>query len=614
MQWNKRYGGSDADQFTSMSQTNDGGYILGGFSVSPVSGDKSEPVWGNFGFYDYWIIKIDSVGMKQWDKTFGGVDDEKLYSIDKTSDGGYILGGFSASGISGDKTQASWGDYDFWIVKIDSAGTLQWDKRFGGTKSDALFATKQTPDRGYILSGSSKSGITGDKTQQSWGDYDMWMVKIDSAGSKLWDVRYGGNKIDQMFSMAITNDGGFILGGTTTSGITGDKTEPNKGGYDYYLVKTDSLGIKIWDKDFGGDNDEDGFGNVSQTLDGGYLLAGSSYSEISGDKTEDNLGLEEPWIVKTDESGIKQWDKTIFLNDHNEDGVAIQTNDGCYTIGTSTGTGIAGYKTQPNWDTFFNSDDYWIVKFCDTTLTSLSGISFSSSDTSVCEKFCVSFFDSSANNPATWQWIFPGGSPSSSTLQNPAGICYDAPGIYDVTLITTSANGTDTLTLPSFITVFATPPFPSITQAGYTLTSSAATSYQWQLNSVDIPGATNQSYNVLQSGLYTVIAGDSNGCVNSASWNVLITAITEISHKNIFISPNPSNGHFTIELLNMESSLNLLIHVRNSYGQIIFTSFENIISADWKKDLDLRKFPNGIYFIEVKTENELRKKKLIVAK
>src|SRR6185295_14487631 len=115
-------------------------------------------------------------------------------------------------------------------------------------------------------------------------------------------------------------------------------------------------------------------------------------------------------------------------------------------------------------------------------------------------------------------------------------------GFFDVTLITTNANGSDTLTLNNYITVYPTPPFPTITQVDYTLTSSPANSYQWQFNSYNIPGATNQSYTVLQTGFYTVMVGDSNGCVNSATTYVLISGVDEVDNAGISIYPNPSSG------------------------------------------------------------------------
>ncbi|HYV94298.1 MAG TPA: kelch repeat-containing protein [Chitinophagales bacterium] len=264
----------------------------------------------------------------------------------------------------------------------------------------------------------------------------------------------------------------------------------------------------------------------------------------------------------------------------------------------------------------------------DTTCTACNQNNFvhsnlSSSDTILCEKFCIDYFDLSTGNPVSWQWNFPGGDPSSSTDPNPVNICYDVPGVYDVTLITTSANGTDTLTLNDYITVNATPPFPVITQVGYTLTSTSATAYQWQLNSIDIPGATNQSYTILQSGYYTVVVSDSNGCVNSASIKVTISGIDEVSDANISIYPNPSSGSFVIELSGGFIADEVSIYVLNTLGQKVF-SFEESrsigINADDfsegvhsnKKEVDLSDFASGIYFIGIKSQKILVLKKILI--
>lgn len=432
--FDKRFGGTGEDGFNSFIQTKDGGYILGGESLSPVSGDKTQPDWDTtLSTNDYWIIKIDSVGNKEWEKRFGGLSDDELSTVIQSSDGNYMLEGISLSGIGGDKTQPAWGGGDYWVIKVDSQGNKLWDKRFGGTLLDEPEQLLQAKDRGYTMVGFSNSGIGGDKTQPNWdtteSNYDYWVVKIDSVGNKQWDKRYGGIGDDFASSIVQTRDGGYIIGGTSRSDSSGDKTQPtwnstddywiikidsagnkewdkdfggsgfdwlnaigqtNDGGFiiggysnspadgnksqsdidttgqsnDYWIVKIDSAGNKQWDKDFGGLKD-DNLQSVSQTFDDGYLLSGHSSSNAGGDKVENNLGYIQVWLIKTDSSGKKQWDKTILTTGFDW-GYAIQTKDSCYAVGVHTNAGIGGYKTQPDWDTTDSTDDYWIVKFCFT--------------------------------------------------------------------------------------------------------------------------------------------------------------------------------------------------------------------------------------------------------
>ena len=169
IQWQKTIGGSDVDKLNSLQQTADGGYILGGYSASNTSGDKTENSRGN---NDYWVIKLNNSGAIQWQKTIGGSVGDYLYSIQQTTDGGYVLGGYSQSDISGDKTENHKGFYDYWIVKLNSTGTIQWQKTIGGDDIDNLQSIQQTSDGGYMLGGYSSSSISGDKTENSKGTYD----------------------------------------------------------------------------------------------------------------------------------------------------------------------------------------------------------------------------------------------------------------------------------------------------------------------------------------------------------------------------------------------------------------------------------------------------------
>ncbi len=366
-QWDKRFGGKSYDTFTCLQQTNDEGYLLGGYSKSGIGGDKTQANWNAAA--DYWIVKIDSIGVKEWDKRFGGIHVDELYSLQQTFDGGYILGGNSFSGVSGDKTQPSWGSDDFWIVKTDSAGNTQWDKRFGGISHENLKSIIQTYDGGYLLGGSTSSVVSGDITQPNWDTIppfftvDFWIIKIDSFGKKLWDKRYGGTSNDNLFSMQQTVDGGFILGGLSNSGIDGNKTQVSWGSTDFWIVKIDSNGNKLWDKDYGGVSHEFTFGGIVQTADKGYLMAGQSNSDSSGNKSENNLSPMETWVVKTDCNGNIQWERTLQILGKNQKGYAIQTKDKCYAFANLNTGVIAGDKTQLDQ----GLDDYWIIKFCKST-------------------------------------------------------------------------------------------------------------------------------------------------------------------------------------------------------------------------------------------------------
>ncbi len=238
-----------------MQQTTDGGYILGGTSNSGISGDKSQANKGPFYTYDYWLVKITATGSKTWDKTYGGNASDIFKSVLQTSDGGYILGGNSNSGKGGDKSEANKsekpqiGDIasNFWIIKLNANGNKAWDKTIGSNGGENFAALQPTPDGGYILGGSSASAISGDKTENNKGNgLDYWVVKLKEDGSVAWDKSIGGNLDDELQSIAQTNDGNFILAGASTSNKSGDKSADNKGpalNFGYYT--TDYWLVKI---------------------------------------------------------------------------------------------------------------------------------------------------------------------------------------------------------------------------------------------------------------------------------------------------------------------------------------------------------------------------------
>jgi gliding motility-associated-like protein len=355
--WDKAFGGSNFEALTSMQQTTDGGYILGGISNSGQSFDKSQ---NSKGMEDYWIVRLDASGTKIWDKTFGGNNAEWFYDLKQTSDGGYILGGVSQSPQSGDKSQGIKGQYDFWILKLDNAGNKVWDKTFGSLKEDRFVSLHQTSDGGYLLAGNSGAGISGDKSQPTKGKEDFWLIKINSAGNKVWDKGFGGDSDDILWDVLPTSDGGFILGGSSSSGQNGDKSQPSKGKVDYWLIKTDANGNKIWDSSFGG-IDADELISIDQTADKGFILGGFSYSNVSGDKSfpnKGNIGTSDFWVIKIDSTGKKIWDKTYGGNQNDELLSLIQTTDKGYLVAGTSYSEKSGDKS----DSVNGLTDYWILK------------------------------------------------------------------------------------------------------------------------------------------------------------------------------------------------------------------------------------------------------------
>ena len=353
IEWQNTIGGSDDDEIFTAEQTDDGGYILGGTSLSGISADKTEASLG----WDYWLVKIDAAGEIEWQNTMGGTEFDYLYSVHQTVDGGYILGGQSYSGIGGDKSESHMGDGDIWIVKVNSIGEIEWENTIGGALYENMYSLQVTSDGGYILGAMSASGISGDKTEESNGVTDYWVVKLDVDGNIEWQNSIGGAGTDQLFYIEQTSDFGYILTGSSASGVGGDKTETILGGKDYWVVKLNSSGSIEWQNTIGGAADDKSYA-IHQTPDGGYIVGGFSISDLSGDKTENGNGGEDYWVLKLNDIGNIEWQNTIGGNGDDELFSAIPTIDGGYLISGTSDSEMSGDKEEEN----FGEYDYWVVK------------------------------------------------------------------------------------------------------------------------------------------------------------------------------------------------------------------------------------------------------------
>lgn len=353
LEWQNTIGGSLVENLYTADETMDKGHILGGRSYSSISGDKTEDSKGKS---DYWVVKLDSNGVIDWQKTIGGSSWDELKSIHQTYDGGYICGGISSSGVSGDKTESLKGVYDYWILKLDPIGNIEWQKTIGGNDFDQLTSIKQTFDKGYVVGGYSPSDASYDKTESSLGNDDYWILKLDSVGSIEWQNTIGGNSWDELNEVIQSSDGGYLLAGTSYSNATGDKTEDTFGNADYWVIKLDLNGQILWQNTIGGGSTDQLY-SIQETNNGEILIGGTSYSNMSGEKTEDNHGSNDYWILMLNSIGEVQWQKTIggAYSDHLY--TVVESNDGGYVLAGYSDSDISGDKTEDS-----ESHAYWIVK------------------------------------------------------------------------------------------------------------------------------------------------------------------------------------------------------------------------------------------------------------
>ena len=296
--WTKTFGGSNTDCGKSVQQTDDGGYIIAGYTSSYGAGADN-----------VYLIKTDAEGYEQWSQTFGGNSVDYSESVHQTSDGGYIVAGYTYSYGAG--------YYDVYLIKTNAHGNQQWYQTYGGSDWDYGYSVQQTNDGGYIVAGWTSSYGAG------YGD--VYLIKTDAGGNQQWYQTFGGNGWDYGYSVQQTNDGGYIIAGTTYTFGAGEG--------DAYLIKTDTEGFQQWSRTYGGGADDWGW-SVQQTSDGGYIIAGWTISF--------GLGNYDVYLVKTDASGNQQWYQTYGGIDWDHSFSIQQTSDGGYIIAGTTDSYGAG--------------------------------------------------------------------------------------------------------------------------------------------------------------------------------------------------------------------------------------------------------------------------------
>jgi hypothetical protein len=307
--WNHTFGGSGYDEGHSVQQTEDGGYIITGYTWS----------FGN-GNGDVWLIKTDSTGNEAWTQTFGGGENDKGYSVQQTTDGGYIITGYTSSYGNGGA--------DVWLIKTDADGDTLWTQTYGGSNDDEGYSVQQTTDGGYILTGNIyPSG--------NWWESDVWLIKTDADGDTLWTQTYGGGSRNTGYSVQQTTDGGYILTGGTVSVTFGTA--------DVWLIKTDSQGQEEWTQTFGGGENDTGY-SVQQTTDGGYIITG--YTENPG-----MWGDKDVWLLKVAANYIPS-----------DFSLLEPTNNSQFTIDTSNYNSAIIFTCEPSNDGDDNDELTYLMR------------------------------------------------------------------------------------------------------------------------------------------------------------------------------------------------------------------------------------------------------------
>jgi hypothetical protein len=322
--------------------------MVGASSFSNNVGD----VGASHGGCDMWVLKLDAGGKLVWQKTFGGANTEFSNDISATADGSYILAGSASSSNTGD-VGAGHGFYDYWVVKINASGTLVWQKTFGGSNTDVALSVASQADGAIVVAGYTGSNNTGD-LGATHGDDDMWILKLDATGKLLWQKVLGGNSGDDANTIIAATDGGYVVGGYTSSNNNGDVGQ-NHGASDMWIVKLDANGKLVWQKTLGGANNE--YANsLCAGPDGSIIVAGNSASNQDGDVGSSH-GDADIWLVKLSSTGALISQMLKGGNGYEEAwGITSFPGEG-YVVAGYTASNKSGDVGMNN-----GSNDAWLLK------------------------------------------------------------------------------------------------------------------------------------------------------------------------------------------------------------------------------------------------------------
>lgn len=642
--WQKSFGGSNYDYAESIQETADGGFIVAGYSNSQ-NGDLN----GNNGFDDYWILKLTSTGTIVWQKNFGGSSFDQATSVNQTKDGGYIVAGYSRSNninVSGNH-----GLYDYWVIKLDPSGNLTWQKSLGGDLDDLAYSIKETTDGGYIVTGNSFSN--NDQVTNNKGGADIWTVKLKSNGIIDWQKTYGGSGGDFGKSIAVTDEGGYIISGYSNS-ADGD-IYVNYGKYDYLLLKISSLGVLEWQKDYGGSNDDLAY-SIHQISSGGYVVTGNSGSndkDVSG-----NLGFTDYWTIKINPLNIFITSSSITtLCRGTVDTITVYLTDGGSAdsyVWKKNGVKVGKNKSVYIDSTLNNNDTITCEAKIGGKLQISNSLVFTVNEKAnptavitafpkgpICNGTTVTF-TAGGNNQGTapvFQWYknnLKVGTNSDTFID---GFLKNNDSIWcivnsNATCLTRNVATSNEITI-YVSSVLPSKPAPiegpSVVKANqknisYKVTPVIGNTYSWELpmGGAKIVSGFNTASIVVNWG---TLAGDVkvatvNGCgesekksklyVSLSSSSQSVNSASDLKKNNLIfnLQPNPVISQAIVNF-NTNISTRYFIEITDASGKTVFTKNGISLPGQNRVTLNLNDFAQGIYFLSLITDENKQVEKFI---
>jgi len=516
LSWSKTYGGLNFDRGHSVQQTSDGGFVITGYTQSFGAG-----------FSSVYVIRVDNNGVLIWTKVFGGLDFDLFNSVQQTTDGGFIMVGHTSSFGAGLN--------DVYLIRINADGAVIWDKTFGGTDFDVGSSVQQTTDGGFIITGHTLSFVAE-------GFRNINLIRTDTSGDLMWAKTYAGSGDDWGTQVQQTTDGGFIITGYA---ITIGEAEVS-------LIRTDADGELLWSKAYGGMGDDRGH-SVQQTLDGGFIITGLTRSFGAGGK--------DMYLIRTDENGDQKWSRT-YGGTADDLGFSVQetTDSGFIIVGFTRSFGLG-------------SDDVFLIKTDANGNTNCNPVSVNST---VQSDFYRSYTDTAILSGFGGS-IFP---PGTIELNPETDICFQCDTIQ-------AAFGySDSLLIVNF----------------NNLSSQKATSWNWDFGDGATSEFQNPTHAYASEGSYNVCLSVFDPCSTTDTMCKIVTVSPnfQLPSDSISIYPNPNNGEFTLELvLNIKSDL--LINVYRISGQLIFSEKINDIDGAYSRQIDISDQYGGIYYAQIIT-------------